>query len=394
MLALADTSEAVSSSVERGSAGTRVAIFIPSLRGGGAERAMLLFAEGLLAKGYLVDLLVAQREGPLVSEVPAGARLVDLGERKVSRTLPKLTRYLAREKPSALFSTIVNANLVAVLAAQWVRRVHGFHCRVVVRESNVVSPKGPLSFARRVSGRLAPWLYGYSDAIISVSKDVAAELSTAAPKLSPRIHTLPNPVVSPKIFALSELDSTHPWLHERRNAASNIAAPLIVAAGRLHPQKDFPTLLKAFAILRAERSARLIILGEGEQRAQLEALVTELGLADCVSLPGFAANPYPYFRHADSFVLSSVYEGMPNVMLQALAFGTPVVATRCHSGAQEVLTDAAFGRLVTPGDSQAMAAAISECLRMPRSREAIEFVAEHFSVTHATDEYLRAAGLV
>ena len=170
--------------------------------------------------------------------------------------------------------------------------------------------------------------------------------------------------------------------------------PLLVAAGRLHPQKDFPTLLKAFALLRASRDVRLIILGEGEQRSLLERMVRELGLEESVSLPGFVANPYPYFRSADTFVLSSLYEGMPNVLLQALALGTPVVATRCHSGAQEVLTDTSFGRLVPPGDTKAMAAAMAECLSMPRSDVAIKYVADHFSVTHATDEYLRAAGLL
>lgn len=391
MLAIADTQVTVNDRLNRGGETVRVAVFIPSLRGGGAERAMLLFTEGLLAKGYLVDLLVAQREGPLLAEVPAGVRLIDLNERKVSMTLPKLIRYLTRERPRAIFSTIVNANIVAVLAAQWARRVRGVRCRVVVRESNVVAPKGPLSLARRISGRMAPFLYRQADAVISVSNDVAAELRAAAPQLAARVHTLPNPVVSPRIFDLATAESGHPWLVAR---ATDPSTALIVAAGRLHPQKDFSTLIRAFALLRASRNARLIILGEGEQRSMLERLINDLGLTESVSLPGFVANPYPYFRFADTFVLSSLYEGMPNVLLQALAFGTPVVATRCHSGAQEVLTDVTYGRLVPPGDSEAMAAAIVECLAMRRSQEAIEFIADHFSVTHATDEYLRAAGLV
>ncbi len=390
MLATAEVNSVVAVPVGKDSESSRVAVFIPSLRGGGAERAMLLFAEGLLAKGYAVDLLVAQREGPLLNEVPEGARLVDLNERKVSRALPKLIRYLIAERPAALYSTIVNANIAALVAAEWVRLVHGFRCRVVVRESNVVSPKGPLSLARRLSGLLAPRLYRRADAIISVSNDVASELCAAAPKLKDRIHTLPNPVVSSRIFEMSELVETHPWVTERATKVSSV--PLLVAAGRLHPQKDFPTLIKAFALLRQSLDARLIILGEGEERRSLEQLVAELGLSAAVALPGFTANPYPYFRHADTFVLSSRYEGMPNVLLQAMAFGTPVVATRCQSGAQEVITDPAFGRLVEPGDTERMAAAIAECLKLPRSAAAVKFVAERYSVTHATNEYLKAAG--
>ena len=373
----------------------RVAVFIPSLRGGGAERAMLLFAEGLLAKGYRVDLLVAQHEGPLVNEVPQGVRLIDLGERKVSRTLPKLTKYLVRERPQALYSTIVNANIVAILAAEGAKRFHKLTCRVVVRESNVLAPKGPLTLARRLSGIVAPRLYRRADAVISVSHDVATELCASSLALQGRVHTLPTPVVSAKIFELSAQPASHPWVVERASARDSLAArPLIVGAGRLHPQKDFPTLINAFAKIHQRSNARLIILGEGEERKRLEQQIQSLGLTECVSLPGFAPNPYPFFRYADTFVLSSRYEGMPNVLLQAMAFGTPVVATQCQSGAQEVLTCESFGRLVPPGDVDAMAQAIEECTSLPRSESAVRFVADRYSVQHATEEYLRAGGVV
>lgn len=371
----------------------RIAIFVPSLRGGGAEKAMLLFAEGLVARGLKVDLLVAQRQGPLVDQVPARVRVIDLAEPRVSRALPKLISYLKSERPVALYATIVNANIVALVAAGWVRRTSGFRCPVVVRESNVLAPKGAVSFARRVSGIIAPRLYRSAHAVISVSQDVATELCGADARLKQKVFVLPNPVISPRMVELSKAAPQHHWWTAGTKTSDADEIPLIVGAGRLHPQKDFSTLIQAFALLQAKQPARLLILGEGEERPMLEALVDRLGLKESVSLPGYIANPFPYLQRARTFVLSSRYEGMPNVLLQAMAFGTPVVATRCHSGAQEVLQTATFGSLVEPGNIEEMARAIEQRMHEPKSVESAHFVHERFSVERATTEYLLAAGI-
>lgn len=368
----------------------RIALFLPSLRGGGAERAMLLFAKGLIARGYLVDIVVAQATGALVREVPTGARLIDFQCRKVSFSIPKLYSYLRSEKPEAVYSSIVNANITAIISSLLCRTFGGFKGRTVVRESNVVTPEGQVSLPRRVAGFLAPRLYSFADAIISVSHDVATELTACLPSLSSRLFVLPNPVISEEIFKLSAEPAAHEWLRDPQ-VDGNI--PIIVGAGRLHPQKDFTTLIEAFALVVANHPARLIILGEGEERPKLEAQIDRLGLNSCVSLPGFVANPFPYLKRADTFVLSSRYEGMPNVLLQAMAFGTAVVATRCHSGACEVVTSDEFGRLVSPGEPAEMARAIESCLHLPKSAGASELVSNNFSVKRATAEYLLAAGL-
>lgn len=360
-----------------------VAIFVPSFRGGGAERAMLLFAEGLLEFGYAVDFLVAQNTGPLRESLPKGVRLIDLKGSKVSFTLPRLISYLRREQPVALYSSVVNANIIALLA----RAIARSGCRVAVRESNVTNPDGT-NIARRVSGLVAPLIYRMADSVISVSEDVARILCASSPELMKKISVLPNPVMSKDMLAKGELPSGHPWLDD---PAEEI--PVILGAGRLHPQKDFPTLISAFAAVRKQRNARLIILGEGAERSSLEAQIAELGLADCVSMPGFVENPFPFFKRAKVFVLSSRYEGMPNVLLQAMAFGTPVVATDCDSGAREVIRNSGVGRLVTVGNSAGMSRAILVALDESVSKVAVEFVDQNYSVRRATREYLQAVGL-
>ena len=361
----------------------KIALFVPSFRGGGAERAMLLFAQGLLELGYSVDFLVAQNSGPLRDSLPAGARLVNLNRRKVSFVLPGLIRYLKKERPVALYSTVVNANIVALLA----RALSGVSCQFIVRESNVPNPEDT-TLSRRIAGVIAPLIYRMADSVISVSEDVASILAAVSPGLRPKIAVLPNPVVSAEMLEKGKLTPEHPWLVD-----SVDGIPVVLGTGRLHQQKDFSTLISAFAAVIKERAARLIILGEGEERAALETQVQQLGLQDSVSLPGYVGNPFPYFKRAAVFVLSSRYEGMPNVLLQAMAFGTPVVATDCHSGAKEVIRNSGVGRLVPVGDSATMARAILNALNESNSAVAASYVDQNFSVERATREYLQVAGL-
>ncbi len=354
---------------------------------------MLLFADGLLNHGYQVDLLVAQVEGPLRSSLPPQVRLIDLAARKVSTAIPRLVRYLRRERPAALYSTIINANLAAIVAHRFSR----VRCPIVIRESNVLDPKSSIRLARKISGVIAPNAYRFADSIIAVSEDVAAELSRRSPALHEKILVLPNPVISKTMLELGEAPIDHPWMqHSSPNGHHGsrcTAKPVVLGAGRLHPQKDFGTLIAAFAEVRATREAKLVILGEGAERQSLEAQIERLGLRDDVSLPGHIENPFPYFSRADLFVLSSRYEGMPNVLLQAMAFGTPVIATDGPSGAGEVLRCSGSGRLVPVGDTKAMAAAICESLDAPKDPAAAQFVAQHYSVEQATRAYLSAAGL-
>jgi glycosyltransferase involved in cell wall biosynthesis len=351
-------------------------LFVPSLRGGGAERVMLELAHGFASRGIATDLVLPQAEGPYLSQVRPEVRLVDLQASRVLSSLPGLVGYLRRERPAALLATLTHASLVAL----WAKRLAQVETRVVVREANTLSMGKGQSANQRLLPFLARRFYRWADEVVAVSEGVASDLTRTA-KLSPeRVHVLHNPIVTPELLALARADLDHPWFTAG-------APPVVLAVGRLSRQKDFPTLLRAFAS-RRHRSARLMILGEGSERPGLEALVKSLGLTADVALPGFVENPFAYMARAGVFVLSSAWEGMPGVLIQALACGAPVVATDCESGPREVLQDGRVGRLVPVGDASALAQAIDSTLAEPR-RPLPDGVLDRFTQDSAVTGYLR-----
>jgi len=328
---------------------TKLAIFLPSLIGGGAERAMLNLAHGLVGSGCSVDLVLAQAKGPYLSEVYDTVRVVNLNASRVLKSLPALVRYLRREQPDALLSALDYANVVAL----WARRLAGFPKRVLVNEQNTISRSARNSVRRRQ--RMVPYLvqcfYPWADYVIGNSQGVAADLSLVT-KLPPeRIKMLYNPVVTPEVREKARASLDHPWFEAGQ-------PPVALAVGRLTKQKDFPTLIRAFAQIRQTRPARLLILGEGPDRAALEALVHQLDLEDYIAMPGFVENPYAYMSRASLYVLSSRWEGLPTVLIEALYCGVPIVATDCPSGPREILADGRYGLLVAVGDEAALAQAI------------------------------------
>ncbi len=356
----------------------RVGVFVPSLRGGGAERVMLDLAAGFAERGIATDLVLAQAVGPLLSEVDPRVPVTDLRAGRVLGALPALAAYLRRQRPEALLVTLTHASLVAL----WARRLAGTGTRIVVREANTLSQvtRG----AGRDRRRFIPWLarryFPTADAIVAVSQGVADDLATLTGLPPSRIRVLPNPIVTPDLARRAAEPLDHPWFEPGE-------PPVVLGVGRLSRQKDFPTLLRAFSRVRADRPARLMILGEGPERGDLLALARRLGVGDDVSLPGFAPNPFPYFRRAGVFVLSSAWEGMPGALIQALACGAPVVSTDCESGPREVLKAGRYGRLVPVGKPEALAAAILETLREPRPVTDPAAVAS-FTRSAAVDQYL------
>jgi glycosyltransferase involved in cell wall biosynthesis len=340
----------------------KLAIFLPSLSGGGAERSMLNLAHGVAERGYPVDLVLAQAKGPYLSGVQKSVRIVDLKASRVMASLPALVRYLRDEQPEALVSALNYANVVAL----WARRLAGVPKRVLVNDQNTVSSSAFNSAKRRQ--RLVPYLmkrfYPWADYIIGNSQGVAEDLSEVLGLPRQRVKILYNPVVTPEVQQKAEASLEHPWFQLDQ-------PPVILAVGRLTKQKDFPTLIRAFAQVLPTRSARLMILGEGVDRPMLEALVKELGLQDHVSLPGFVNNPYAYMRRAALYVLSSRWEGLPTVLIEALYCGVPIVATDCPSGSREILADGQHGVLVPVGDVTALSQAIGAGLagKTPRPTE-------------------------
>jgi len=358
----------------------QIALFIPSLRGGGAERVMVNLAGGLAERGCQVDLVAARAIGPLVGQVPAGVRLVDLGCRRTLRALLPLASYLRRERPAALLSALGHANVVAI-GARLLARVP---TRVVVSEHTAVSRAG--QEAPGVRGKvLVPWLmrrlYRRAQAVVAVSRGVAEDLAEATGLPAERIRVIYNPVVTPDLEQRAAEPVDHPWFAPGE-------PPVVLAVGRLAPEKDYATLLRAFALVRRQQAARLVILGEGPERPPLEALARELGFEDCFSLPGFKENPFAYMARASVLVLCSRREGFGNVLAEALACGTPVVSTDCPHGPAEILEGGKHGRLVPVGEARGLAEAIIGTLAIAPDRTALRRRSQAFTVANSVRDYL------
>lgn len=333
-----------------------IAFFMPLLTAGGVERVTLNLAQGITERGFPVDLVLAAAEGPFRDQLPPTVRVVDLRAGRVLRSLVPLTSYLRRERPRVLLSQMDHANVVALWAAKLARRA----TPVVVTVHNTMSRATPQD------GRLAELLwppllrtcYPWAAAIVAVSQGAADDLARTAGLPRNRVEVIYNPVIMPSMMALAARAPDHPWFAPGQ-------PPVILGIGRLTRQKDFPTLIRAFAEVRRRRPAHLIILGEGEDRRDLETLVAKLGLTDVVALPGFRENAIGYIARSALFVLSSAWEGLPTVLIESLAVGTRVVSTDCPSGPREILQDGRFGTLVPIGDPAALADAMIATLDRP-----------------------------
>lgn len=371
----------------------RVAIFFSGLAGGGAQRRSLLLSRRLAQRGMSVDVVVVRGEGPFRADVPEQCRLFVLDppasrlpfvrDRRglwVAAAVPALARYLDSERPDAVLSTSTPANLTALAARARSRSTPAVVVTVNLNLSGTTSRAGEL--LGPLLRRSIAHQYSHADAVVAVSRGVAEDLRASGAIAEERLVQIDNPVDLERVTARAAEPLPHAWL-----AAD--APPLVLAVGKLKVQKDFPTLLRAFAAVHARRSAHLVILGEGDQRPRLEALVRELGLEDDVAMPGFAANPFAWMARASVFVLSSLFEGMSNVLLEALASGCPVVSTDCPSSPREILRDGDVGPLVPVGDDRALAGAIERVLDGPPSRDSLRARAADFGVDRAVEAYRR-----
>lgn len=356
----------------------RYAVFVPSLAGGGAQKVMVALVNEWAERGHTVDLVLGIAEGPFLPEVSSAVRIVDLKSARVLKSLPGLVRYLNRERPHAMLSAMSHTNVVALIA----RKIAYHRFRLVISERNSLHGADYLSSSlhQRVVRWLMPRLYRDADAITVVAEAMKAELATAI-RLDPNaIIAIPNPAPGQDTLRmLAARPAGHSWLEAR-------SCPVILGIGRLTDQKDFATLIDAFVLIRATQPAKLILLGEGEERSALERKIADAGLTEHVSLLGFVDNPYAFLSRSDVFVLSSRWEGFPNVLVQAMACGTPVVSTDCPTGPREILEDGRWGALVPVGEAAAMAAAILETLnashRPDVARRAGDYALESIACTY------------
>lgn len=369
---------------------SHVALFMHGFEAGGAQRRTLALAGALADRGLRVDMVVVRAEGPLRPELPGNVRLMEVGGRaarlpgfggsrptRLAAGIPGLVGYLRDIRPQVLMSAANHATLAAILAH---RRAGVAETALVIRISNAL-----IGGRDRPRDRLKRWmirqLYGAADGVVAVSADMAREIGELVPGLADRTRVVGNPVVDAGLAARAALPPAHPWLTDG-------GPPVLLAAGRMEPQKDFATLLRAAAHLRRTRPVRLLILGDGTQRAELERMAAELGLeADVLSMPGFDPNPLPAMAHAACFILSSRWEGMPGALIEAMAVGCPVVSTDCPGGSREVLLDGTLGPLVPVGDAGALAAAVAGVLDAPPTRSDLMARARDFSVETAAAGY-------
>lgn len=389
-----------------------VTFLLDQLRFGGAERALVYLARGFADDGYDVDFLIRNRRcGAYLSDLPRSVNLQELpkagplalryylarklpelmrsspqlvfGYRSLPmamRLLPGLVDYLQLRQPAALLTTMPQNNLLAL----WARRIAAARTRIVIREANCFSRVFEMNKAQSKAGvlRAARHWYREADAIVAVSDGIGSDLANTLHLPKMQIKTIYNPVDMDRISGMAEAGVPHPWFEDDRQ-------PVLVTVGRLTQQKDHKTLLHALQHINRHRPARLIIVGEGGLKDRLQEEATALGLEGQVHWAGTTENPYAYIARADVLVLSSAWEGLPNVLLEALACRTPVVSTDADGGGPaELLQHGRFGRIVPVGSPIELAEAISQTLKDPGNLEAAYNHVQEFSMERSVREYL------
>jgi len=343
---------------------------IPNLKEGGAERVLVNILKYTSSKSYEKVLVVYEKKGELFQEVPQNVKIISLeryhreGMGWAFLRLRNLIRIFIREKPDFILSFMTEMNLMAIIAAI----ISGHKNNLIISERtytkfNILYADWGI-FRKFIVAYLPKILYRMTRKIIAVSNDVATHINRYFGINRKKIVTIYNPLDIEKIKFSSLEDVNDTWF--------NPEEPIIISVGRLCKAKNFGCLIRAFHIVRKSIRCRLIILGEGEERAQLESLINRLGIGDNVVLPGFQRNPYKYIKRATVFVLSSLYEGFPNVLSEALACGTPIISTDCHAGPREILDNGKFGLLAPVNDENKLAEAIIKLLKD-------EEVQRHFS---------------
>jgi glycosyltransferase involved in cell wall biosynthesis len=341
----------------------KIAILASFSGEGGVERLMLNLCEGLVGLGYPVDLLMVKGRSAHLQALPQGLNVVPLGASHTYGSLPAVVRYLRSERPAALLAVKDRANQVAIVASRLARTPTRIAVEIQTTISAALDGKGLLQKAVwYLPMRL---LYPMAHVVVAVSEGVARDLAGITGIPLEQIRIIRNPVVTQSMLRLARESVEHPWFHDPLR-------PVILGIGRLTRQKDFPTLIRAFARVRANTSCRLMILGEGRDRAMLSGLAQNLGISADVALPGFVVNPYPFLNRASLFVLSSLWEGSPTVLTEAMALGVPVVATDCPSGPREILRDGRIAPLVAMGDPEALATAMLDTLARSPDKVALQ----------------------
>jgi len=356
----------------------RIALLSATLEGGGAERVIVTLANSLYRSGYNVEVVLVNAVGSYLSELDVGLKVVNLSASRVFFALPALMKYLKSTSPHTLLATQGHVNALAIFSRILTRS----SVRVLAREANTHSVNAihGVSWKSKGVNLVVEYLYKYADAIIAPSHGVADDLIEHTNVDVSKVSIISNPL---------DLEMIHALANEQIRLPFNVnETPMILGVGRLTKQKNFDLLIRAFAKVSEAVNYKLVILGDGEEREQLERLILELNLNDKVLLPGFVENPFSYMKQATVFVLSSRFEGLPNALLQAVAVGVPVVATDCPSGPKEILDNGRWGRLVPVDDSTSMKEAILAGINGDIEALPSGVVTSRYGMAAVRDDYL------
>ncbi len=378
----------------------KIATFIYGLTWGGATRRLLTLLEGLVQRGHEIEFVVVDSSGPLVQEIPKGITLVTLEQGPLAFVFPYLSRrmkmslskfalakYIRQSNADIFLSAANHAHITALYA----KRLSGSDIPFVLRLSSHVTAS--LKKSRRLSKRIrflqAKRLYPMADMVIAVSHAVATDLAKTLDIEKEKIKVVYNPVITKRLMEMARKPPEHPWLQRRRG---HKRIPVVVAAGRLRRQKGFDIIVRAISSVISKRQVRLIILGEGKYRKKLEELVRALGLENMVDMPGYVPNPVSFMAKADLFCHASGFEGLPGVVIEALAAGCPVVCTDSPGGVSEILDGGRYGILVPVGDKEALAKGIIEGLDKDWNNDELKQRAMEFTCEKAVSGYLEVFG--
>lgn len=357
---------------------TDIAFFLVDLGGGGAEKVILSLANGFAQAGLKVDLVLVKLEGDYLASISPAIRVINLDRQRLTSSLPPLVKYLQQNRPTVLLSALEDQNTLAIIASQ----VANVGTRTILSIHNPLpASNSPAStgWKERLRPWFIRWFYPLAHGIVAVSQGVAQDAARVSGLPLATIQVVHNPIFTPELVAKFDQLLDHPWFEENQ-------PPVILGVGRLSKEKDFPTLIRAFALVRQQYPSRLMILGQGEEMADLQNLVRTLNLSKDVDFQGFVANPYMYMARSKLLVLSSIYEGFGNVLVEAMLAGTPVVSTDCV-GTSEILADGKYGSLVSVGNVADLAAAMVATLKNPIDADVLRTRGEEFSLEAALSSY-------
>ena len=371
-------------SVEKKSNENRIAIFVATSGHSGVDSTMKNLIPAIARRGYLVDLLKVRKHGPELPVIPAGVRVIDLGSKHVYSAFFAVCRYLKEYRPEVMLADKDRVNRTALLA----KKMTGVATRLVLSSGTTIS----VDLAGR--GALERWmtrnsmgkLYPAADNLITISKGSADDLANYTGFPRERIEVVPAPVIPAALLTETRPRPAHPWFQPGE-------PPVILGVGKLAPGKDYATLIRAFASVRKDKKCRLVIIGKGKQEKELYALAAALGVRDDIDLPGFQPNAYDFMAHAALFVHTSLLEGLGFVIIEALAVGTPVVATDCPSGPREILQDGKYGLLVPVQDHEKLAEAILATLNHAHPAAFLKEAARPYEIELSATAHLAAMGL-